>query len=359
MWLPVHVVAQFDGNNYFDRFNTDTGRWSCVGKYEGGCSIEGGKLNVHVTEGETIVCKALDIIGLENRARTEVSFEFERIGNAKGSIGLVMTNFDNAGELEYVRIFLEGDQLSVIKISNSYSTGNWRLGPDGAFSIEEGPNEMVVGLDNRGDDEEVGAYVTVSLNGAVVFSSSTNRISNFHQIGLLFSREGHFEVDNFLVSQADEIIYQEDAFDYMLEDGSLVIDHNGVSAGELGEFLPEYLQGNFDLLAPNDLVAALKADPAVRGVKVLDEEIEGFVKRKCEFVYRDVIIEFPMSGSKANPLELSFIDVQSMDKFFDLFTEYHSYRSDEDGDRAQWPSASWYAITRNSDLYRVIVWRGF
>jgi hypothetical protein len=189
-----------------------------------------------------------------------------------------------------------------------------------------------------------------------VFQSIWN-ISNFNKIGFLAHGLHKSRYDNLVIKQSKEINLVEDVFDYIFINNIQQIDHNGIESESLIKYIPIELIDNQNILSTKDLINSIKTNSKCSNIETKMGDFNGKKREMFSFNYGNSIIEFFMDVDKPNPIEVYFLDKDDLDDFFNVYSDYNSYRYDDEN-RSQAPQQPFYSILRFNDSYKATIWRG-
>jgi hypothetical protein len=340
-----------------DRFENNKNDWGITETNKWLCKIENGKLIIeNRVEDNWCYFHSKNLLNLENRVHTEISFNFQIKGKLTkfGGVGFVFINDKNSKKFKRVRLLIREDITFFDKENWSYPNGGYVLG--NTFNTPElQENNSVKIILNNSKDIKDGSSLSLIINNENVYTTNWN-ISNFNKIGFIVQGLNHIEYDNLIIKQSEEKNFVEDALDYIYIDNKRLVDHNGIEVSELTKFIPVEIVDNLKILSTEDLIKSLNKNIKVSSIATKNVDFNGKKREMFSFNYGNSLIEFYTDTDKPNPIFINFLEKDDLDKFFKIYSDYNSYRYEED--RAQWPSHPWFSILKDYDSYKTTIWRG-
>jgi len=351
------AIGQKTNIIHIDRFENDKNNWGLVNNKEETCNIENGKLIIeNKRKNSWTYFSPVNLNDFENKAYTEITFDFSIASTdleKNGGVGFVFIHNKSNKNFENVRLLITQEISYFLK--SDWKNKDYSFTLDNSFKTPNlsTTNSVKIVLDNR--KETNGKSLQLSINDKIIFESTFN-ISNFNKIGLLSYGLHKTVYDNLIIKQTEEENYVEDAFDFLSVDGKLVIDHNGIAIDELTKFIPIEIVDNQSILSTKDLIKRVNQNKNCSSIETKKVDFNGKKREMLSFNYGNSLIEFFIDTDKPNPIFINFLEKDDLDKFFKIYSDYNSYRYEEN--RAQWPSHPWFSILKDYDSYKATIWKG-
>ncbi len=355
--IGFKIFSQENQIVYIDRFENDKNDWGLTTSKKWDCAINNGKLIIeNKNDNNWCYFDSKNITNLENKAKTEINFDFQIEGKLTkyGGGGFVFINDKNSQQFERVRLLINSNITYFDKESWAYPDGSYVLGNSFKTPELKEKNSVRIILNNTKNVKN-GEQLIFILNDQRIFSSKWP-ISNFNKIGFIVQASNRIKYDNLVIKQSKESNLVEDSFDYIFIDNKQHIDHNGIEASTLIEYIPIEIVNNTKILSTKELIKSLKKNNKCSNIETKKVDFKGKKREMFSFNYGNSLIEFFTDTDKPNPIIINFLEIKDLDAFFKIYSDYNSYRYE--GNRAQWPSNPWFSILKDYDSYKATIWRG-